>query len=52
MTDFPNTMTAALLTGHGGLDMIEVRDDVAVPRPGADEVLIQVSACGYEQYRH
>lgn len=46
MTDIPNTMTAALLTGHGGLDMIEVRDDVAVPRPGSGEVLIRVSACG------
>jgi NADPH:quinone reductase-like Zn-dependent oxidoreductase len=46
MTDIPNTMTAALLTGHGGLDKIEVRDDVAVPQPDTDEVLIQVSACG------
>jgi NADPH:quinone reductase-like Zn-dependent oxidoreductase len=46
MTDIPNTMTAALLTGHGGLDMIEVRDDVALPQPGPGEVLIRVSACG------
>lgn len=46
MTDIPGTMTAALLTGHGGLEKIEVRDDVAVPRPGSGEVLIRVSACG------
>ena len=46
MTDIPDSMTAALLTGHGGLDKIEVRDDVAVPRPGPGEVLIRVSACG------
>lgn len=46
MTEIPNTMTAALLTGHGGLDKIEIRDDVAVPQPGSGEVLIRVSACG------
>ncbi len=46
MTKIPDTMTAALLTGHGGLDKIEVRDDVAVPQPDAHEILIRVSACG------
>lgn len=46
MTDIPETMTAALTMGHGGLDMIEVRDDVAVPSPGPGEVLIHVAACG------
>jgi NADPH:quinone reductase-like Zn-dependent oxidoreductase len=39
-------MQAVLLTGHGGLDKLEVRHDVPVPVPGAEEVLIEVSACG------
>ncbi|HSS66322.1 MAG TPA: alcohol dehydrogenase family protein [Gammaproteobacteria bacterium] len=42
----PNTMRAALLTGHGGPEMLEVRDDVPVPRPRQGEVLIEVGACG------
>lgn len=42
----PKTMRAALLTGHGGLDKLVVRDDVPVPMPGQGEVLIRVAACG------
>ena len=42
----PSTMRAVVLTGHGGLDMLEVRSDVPVPAPGPDEVLIKVGACG------
>lgn len=42
----PNKMTAVLLTGHGGYDKLEVRDDVAVPSPQAGEVLIRVAAAG------
>jgi NADPH:quinone reductase-like Zn-dependent oxidoreductase len=42
----PTTMQAVLLVGHGGLDKLEVRDDVPVPEPGEGEVLIEVSACG------
>lgn len=45
-TGLPRTMRAVLLTGHGGLDMLEHRDDVPVPTPAADEVLISVAACG------
>lgn len=37
-------MTAVLLTGHGSTDLLEVRDDVPVPRPRAGEVLIRVGA--------
>lgn len=44
--DLPKTMRGVVLTGHGGLDKLEYRDDLAVPVPGPDEVLIQVSACG------
>jgi NADPH:quinone reductase-like Zn-dependent oxidoreductase len=37
-------MRAVLLTGHGGLDQLQVRDDVVVPTPAADEVLVRVHA--------
>ncbi len=39
-------MAAVLLTGHGGLERLEYRTDVRVPRPERDEVLIQVAAAG------
>ena len=42
----PQTMTAVLLTGHGGFDKLDYRRNVAVPTPANDEVLIQVLACG------
>ncbi|MCV2489770.1 alcohol dehydrogenase family protein [Geodermatophilus sp. YIM 151500] len=42
----PRTMAAVLLTGHGGLEKLEYRTDVPVPRPGKGEVLIQVAAAG------
>ena len=42
----PQSMTAVLLTGHGGTEMLDYRDDVPVPAPGPDEVLIKVSAAG------
>ena len=42
----PPTMTAVVLTGHGGFDKLDYRRDVAVPTPAKDEVLIQVLACG------
>jgi NADPH:quinone reductase-like Zn-dependent oxidoreductase len=42
----PETMCAVYLTGHGGLEKLEYRDDVPVPRPRADEVLVRVTAAG------
>jgi len=42
----PAQMRAVVLTGHGGLDKLELRNDVAVPQPVAGEVLIAVGACG------
>jgi NADPH:quinone reductase-like Zn-dependent oxidoreductase len=39
-------MRAVLLTGHGGYDKLDLRDDVPVPKPGAGEVLIKVGAAG------
>lgn len=37
-------MRAVLLTGFGGPEKLEYRDDVAEPRPGAGEVRIRVGA--------
>lgn len=39
-------MQAVLLTGHGGTDRLEFRDDVPVPHPTPGEVLIRVAAAG------
>ncbi|MGB3683762.1 MAG: alcohol dehydrogenase family protein [Rubrobacteraceae bacterium] len=39
-------MKAVLLTGHGGPEKLEYREDVPVPEPGADEVLVRVGAAG------
>jgi len=39
-------MAAVLLTAHGGFEALQYRDDVAVPLPRADEVLIKVAAAG------
>ncbi len=39
-------MKAVLLTGHGGLDKLEYREDVEKPVTGKGEVLIRVHACG------
>ncbi|MHA6347555.1 alcohol dehydrogenase family protein [Roseivivax sp. CAU 1761] len=40
----PDTMKAMVLTGHGGLDKLEWREDVLMPLPPAGEVLIRVGA--------
>lgn len=40
------TMSAVVLTGHGGLDKLVYRDDWPTPEPGPGEVLIEVGACG------
>jgi len=45
MTASP-TMRGFVLTGHGGFDMLEYRDDLPVPTPAVDEVVIEVAACG------
>ena len=41
----PAQMTAVVLTGHGGLDKLDVRT-VDTPSPNVGEVLIKVGACG------
>ncbi len=42
----PERMRGVVLTGHGGLDRLEYREDLLTPVPGPDEVLIEVAACG------
>jgi NADPH:quinone reductase-like Zn-dependent oxidoreductase len=42
----PATMSAVLLTGHGGLDKLVYATDVPVPSPAPNEVLIRVHAAG------
>ena len=46
MTDVPATMRAVLLTGHGGPEMLEYREDIPTPVPAPGEVLVRVTACG------
>jgi NADPH:quinone reductase-like Zn-dependent oxidoreductase len=37
-------MKAAVITGHGGMDVVQVVNDLPVPEPGAGEVRIQMKA--------
>ncbi|MBY6068402.1 alcohol dehydrogenase family protein [Leisingera aquaemixtae] len=37
-------MSGVVLTGHGGPEMLEWRDDLPVPRPGSRDVLVRVRA--------
>jgi len=46
MTPQATQMRAVCLTGHGGPEMLEYREDVKVPCPGKREVLIKVGAAG------
>lgn len=40
----PTRMTAVELLGHGGPEQLRIRDDVPIPSPRTDEVLIAVGA--------
>jgi len=44
MNQLPKTMKGVWLTGHGKLDKLDVRTDIPVPKPTADDVLIRVGA--------
>lgn len=44
LSTIPATMHAMVLTGHGDLDKLVYRSDVATPRPRPGEVLVQVTA--------
>jgi len=45
-TEIPDTMQAIVLTGHGGLEKLEFKDDWPTPQAASNEVLIKVGACG------
>ena len=42
----PGQMAAVQLLGHGGIEQLQYREDVAVPEVGPDDVLIKVAAAG------
>ena len=42
----PERMQGVVLTGHGGPEMLEWRDDLDVPIPGQGDVVIRVGAAG------
>lgn len=42
----PETMSGVVLTGHGGPDCLQWRDDLPVPTPGESDVIIKISAAG------
>lgn len=46
MMAVPAMMSGVQLTHHGGPEALVWRDDIPVPRPGADEVLVRVLAAG------
>ena len=46
MSTVPDLMTAMVLTGHGSVDQLVLRDDWPVPDVGRADVLVRVAACG------
>ncbi|MDX1710388.1 MAG: alcohol dehydrogenase family protein [Rhodovibrionaceae bacterium] len=44
MSGEKGTMKGVVLTGHGGLERLEWREDLPIPEPGRGEVLIRVGA--------
>jgi NADPH:quinone reductase-like Zn-dependent oxidoreductase len=46
MSKIPTKMSAVLTTGHGGSEVLKFSDDVEVPNPSSDQVLIKVLGAG------
>jgi len=46
ISPIPTTMKGILLTGHGGLDKLELQHNIPTPTPKEHEVLIRVFAAG------
>ncbi|UWQ99964.1 alcohol dehydrogenase family protein [Rhodobacteraceae bacterium S2214] len=42
----PDTMFGVVMTGHGGPEMLDWRDDLPTPKPAAGDVVIRVAAAG------
>jgi len=45
-SSIPKLMHAVILTGHGGMDKLEYKNNIDVPVPKKDEVLIRVKGTG------
>ncbi len=41
-----NQMSGVVLTGHGGLEVLDYRQDLPIPTANTGEVLIKVAAAG------
>ena len=46
MSTIPKKMSAVLTTSHGGYEALKFSDDVEVPQPSSDQVLIKVLGAG------
>jgi NADPH:quinone reductase-like Zn-dependent oxidoreductase len=46
MGGLPATMRGVLLTGHGDMDRLDIREDIPVPVPGPHDALVHVAAAG------
>ncbi len=46
MNALPMQMSGVLLTGHGGFEKLEFRDDIPTPAPGPGDVVVRVRAAG------
>lgn len=46
MRNLPTTMRGVWLTGHGDTDKLAIREDIPVPIPGTNDVLVKVAAAG------
>lgn len=46
MQSVQETMKGVYLTGHGGLEKLQYREDIPVPEPGPRDVLVRVAAAG------
>ena len=46
MSEIPKKMRGVLLTGHGGFEKLDIRQDIPVPRLGPLDVLVRVAAAG------
>ncbi|MGR5268373.1 alcohol dehydrogenase family protein [Vibrio astriarenae] len=46
MSSIPSKMTGVQLVGHGGPEMLQINDQIVVPKLKSGEVLIKVSAAG------
>lgn len=46
MSIIPKTMKGVQMIGHGAPEMLQYRNDIPVPEPTSNEVLIRIAAAG------